>query len=470
MYELRSCRQNPDARIQNFCPRIPKPETYDKWYAESGPFEQKVPEPEQRSAWLRMSKKDILSSLDEIKDKPVDWDFSYLSSKTQERMLSSKKNSGSTLPNIAEAPLARRETARIGDKPRPEDITPEDMIQTAEFRQNVTAQMIAAKMQEVAHPTLGDSNILKARAKRLDDRLRSQASSRKNFLRKIKARRETARTSDKPLPGDIMPPQIPPPTTAQKTALTQTPQGIKREVDADDKVEGNATPPWCPSRKKEEQHSTAASLNSGRQSQHGKSWASSASPLVNKDPVNVPPANETAIKIVKAPPKSEGPRPETVGLIYKTRSQQVKTHAKVQAKTENMEGPKPEEPHPPNQEGSRTVATSSSAMEEDTWKSGPTFGTENVKDDKSRETGANSVQYPLSSNNDKPKPSQLKAIIGGKDYAISPTNDVPPPPPMETNANDKNKLHICLQPNTEVLAAVKPMTKKGMKSPHHPQQ
>ena len=368
--------------------------------------------------------------------------------------------------HIAEAPLelegphqenllrklkARRETARISDEPRPEDITPEDMIQTAEFRQNITAQMIAAKMQEVAHPTLGDSNILKARAKRLDDRLRSQASSRKNFLRKLKARRETARTSDKPLPGDITPPQIPPPTTAQKTALTQTPQGIKREVDADDKVEGNATPPWCPSRKKEEQHSTAASLNSGRQSQHGKSWASSASPLVNKDPVNVPPANETAIKIVKAPPKSEGPRPETVGLIYKTRSQQVKTHAKVQAKTENMEGPKPEEPHPPNQEGSRTVATSSSAMEEDTWKSGPTFGTENVKDDKSRETGANSVQYPLSSNNDKPQPSQLKAIIGGKDYATSPTNDVPPPPPMETNANDKNKLHICLQPNTEML-------------------
>ena len=47
MYELRSCRQNPDARFQNFCPRIPKQETYDKWYAESGPFEQKVPEPEQ---------------------------------------------------------------------------------------------------------------------------------------------------------------------------------------------------------------------------------------------------------------------------------------------------------------------------------------------------------------------------------------------------------------------------------------
>ena len=57
----------------------------------------------------------------------------------------------------------------------------------------------------------------------------------------------------------------------------------------------------------------------------------------------------------------------------------------------------------------------------------------------------------MSSNNDKPQPSQLKAIIGGRDHAISPTNDVPPPPPMETNANDKNKLHICLQPNTEML-------------------
>ena len=42
---------------QNFCPRIPEDKTYDKWYAESGPFEQKVPGPEQRrNVWLPMSK------------------------------------------------------------------------------------------------------------------------------------------------------------------------------------------------------------------------------------------------------------------------------------------------------------------------------------------------------------------------------------------------------------------------------
>ena len=41
--ELWPCRPNRAAGIQNFCPRIPKHETYDKWYAESGPFEQKVP-------------------------------------------------------------------------------------------------------------------------------------------------------------------------------------------------------------------------------------------------------------------------------------------------------------------------------------------------------------------------------------------------------------------------------------------
>ena len=125
MYELRSCRQNPDARIQNFCPRIPKPETYDKWYAESGPFKQKMPEEE---------------PLEEIEDQTIDWEFSCLSDwegtfdyesdqvpdmlfgtinffddyndidavddwRMQEKMLSSKTNSGSTLLNIAEAPL-----------------------------------------------------------------------------------------------------------------------------------------------------------------------------------------------------------------------------------------------------------------------------------------------------------------------------------------------------------------------------
>ena len=65
---------------QNFCPRIPEDKTYDKWYAESGPFEQKVPEPEQRrNIWLPMSKMHISLSLEEIKDNTVDWDFSYLS-------------------------------------------------------------------------------------------------------------------------------------------------------------------------------------------------------------------------------------------------------------------------------------------------------------------------------------------------------------------------------------------------------
>ena len=113
------------AFIETFCPRVPKDKTYDKWYAESGPFKQKMPEEE---------------PLEEIEDQTIDWEFSCLSYwedtfdyendrvpdmlfgtikffedyndidavddwRLQEKMLSSQTNIGSTVLNIAEAPL-----------------------------------------------------------------------------------------------------------------------------------------------------------------------------------------------------------------------------------------------------------------------------------------------------------------------------------------------------------------------------
>ena len=52
------------AFIETFYPRVPKDKTYDKWYAESGPFKQKMPEEE---------------PLEEIEDQTIDWEFSDLS-------------------------------------------------------------------------------------------------------------------------------------------------------------------------------------------------------------------------------------------------------------------------------------------------------------------------------------------------------------------------------------------------------
>ena len=97
----------------------------------------------------------------------------------------------------------------------------------------------------------------------------------------------------------------------------------------------------------------------------------------------------------------------------------------------------------------------------------PTFGTEKSKDDDLRETGVNSARYhTMSPTNDKPQPSQFRAVSSQRDYTASPTNNKPDMIVVMSKTEEPS-FALCVSSACLVKSHLYPPSEMDVSSPIH---